>query len=141
MSQEESSMSDTNEIPGDEGVEACVPPPLPPLPAVLGPDDEEQRLLVLLRQETYRQRGEGFRSDWAFHQIAVREGLGAPLARSGRVTSGGKEYAFQVYAGDTLFNEVPRWSAVQRLSAALGGAIPASGVARDVLAASFAAAG
>ena len=135
-------MSDSTEVPAsDEGVEACVPPPLPPLPAVLGPDDEEARLLALLRQETYRLRGEGFHSDWAFHQAAATARLGAPLARSARVTSGGKEYAFQVYPGDTLFNEVPRWSEVQRLSSLLGGAIPAGGLGRDVLAASFAAAG
>ena len=125
---------------GEAGVEACVPPPLPPLPQVLG-QDEDERLLALLRQETFRQRGEGFRSEWAFHRMAVSEGLGAPLARSARIASGGKEYALQPFARDTLFNEVPRWGEVQRLSDVLGGAIPATGVAREVLAAAFASSG
>lgn len=135
-------MSDISDVQGDgEGVEGCVPPPLPPLAAVLGPSDDEARVLALLRQVSYLQRGEGFRSDWAFHQQAVKLGLGAPLARSGRIASGGKEYAFQGYASDVLFNEIPRWSDVQRLSGVLNGSIPPSGLGRDLLAASYAAAG
>lgn len=118
-----------------------------PGPAVLSDDDPAflERLRTFLQGETYRQRGEGFRSDWSFHQYAAKNGLGAPVAlsagKANQISFNGKTYGFQPFARDVLFNEIPKWSEVQSLSAALGGAIPASGVARLVLEASFAASG
>lgn len=134
----------------DEDVQ-CVPPPLPPLmppAAVLGSEDAapaDAQLWPLLAQETYRQRGEGFRGDWSFHQHAVRDSLGAPLAPSAsasdQIVVGGKRYGYQVFARDTLFNEIPRWDAVQSMNDALGGSIPAAGLARALLEASYRATG
>ncbi len=139
---------------------ACVPPP-PPAPAplslpaelhtppVLGregrSEKDAQRFWLFLQQETYRQRGEGFRSDWAFHQYAASNNLGAPLARSAPrgqwVRYGGKAYGFQPFARDTIYNEIPRWAAVESLHSIIGAAIPDSGLARQLLDASFLASG
>lgn len=129
----------------------CVPPPPPPpvdefsSPVLGGPGanvEAEQRLWVFLQQETYRQRGEGLRSDWAFHLYASRNNLGAPLARSApgpqQIRVNDKQYGFQVFAGDTVFNEIPKWSEVQSLNNLLRGSIPASGLARQILEASYA---
>jgi murein DD-endopeptidase MepM/ murein hydrolase activator NlpD len=132
--------------PDAPGLEGCVPPPLPPLPGdlVLGGEEvpeEQRRLWDMLQHEGFRQRAEGFRSDWAFHRVADDEDLGLPLARGARVVSDGKEYAYQVFARDTLFNEVPRWGEVQRLSQLAGGQMPSGGLALDILRASYAALG
>lgn len=134
----------------------CVPPPLPPEPpgetqedetlAVLGSSgdiDSEyaQRLWLFLQQESYRQRSDGFRSDWAFHLYATRNNLGAPLAPTARgdeqVQVGGTRYGFQPFGGDTLYNEIPQWSMVQSLNGLLDGTLPDSGLGRDLLAASY----
>jgi murein DD-endopeptidase MepM/ murein hydrolase activator NlpD len=120
-----------------------------PGPVVLSDDDPAfvARLRSFLQGETYRQRGEGFRSDWSFHQFASKNNLGAPLALSAvkakQVSFNGKTYGFQPFARDVLFNEIPKWGEVQSLNGALGGAIPAagSGVARLLLEAGFAASG
>lgn len=120
-----------------------------PGPAVLSDDDPAAmaRLRSFLLGETYRYRGEGFRSDWSFHQYAAKNNLGAPLALSAskakQVSFGGKTYGFQPFARDVLFNEIPKWGEVQSLNSALNGAIPPAGssVARLLLEAGFAAAG
>ncbi len=145
----------------DESI--CIPPPMPPLPeepvpmvlgddpgsaAVLGIETDpaaQQRLWRALQQEMFRLRGEGFRADWAFHITAARNNLGPPLSTSARaeqqVSFGGKKYGFQVFAGDTLFNEVPKWAEVQSLNALLNGSIPPSGLGRALLDAAYRAVG
>ncbi|HEX5689550.1 MAG TPA: peptidoglycan recognition family protein, partial [Roseiflexaceae bacterium] len=120
-----------------------------PGPAVLSDDDPafQARLRSFLLGETYRQRGEGFRSDWSFHQFGSKNNLGAPIALSAtkakQVSFGGKTYGFQPFARDILFNEIPKWGEVQSLNGALGGTIPAAGssAARLILEAGYAAAG
>jgi murein DD-endopeptidase MepM/ murein hydrolase activator NlpD len=139
----------------------CVPPPPPPPADLDVPDTTEpvlgasaagsvaqdaQRLWLFLQQETYRQRAEGFRHEWAFHLRATAENLGAPLARSARrpewVRFNNRDYGFQPFARDTLFNEIPLWSQVQSLNSLLSdGEIPPDGLARALLEASFRASG
>lgn len=106
---------------------------------------DQTRLWFFLQQETYRHRGEGFRSDWAFHQYAAVNGLGAPLAPSARsaeqVSSGGRRYGFQPFARDTLYNQIPNWTQVSSLALLLDGVIPPSGLGRDLLAATYRASG
>jgi len=94
-------------------------------------DAPSLRLRDALTSATYRQAGLTYRPDWAFHQLARSFALGAPLSDSLRVRIESTEYALQVYALDTLFNVVPRWSEVRRLRdlaltqgvAVLGGAV------------------
>ncbi len=143
---------------GDSTEVTCVPPEPPPATAVgplLGgivdpdlfgntPTDPQtlERFWTFLAQETCRQRGEGFQSTWAFHRYAFKHDLGAPLARtsdgSNQVAFGGKTYGFQVFARDTILNEIPRWTAVQSLNTMINGSIPANGLERQLLEASFA---
>ncbi len=106
---------------------------------------DSTRLWFFLQQETYRHRGEGFRSDWAFHQYAASNKLGAPLAPSARaadfVNSGGRQYGFQPFAFDTLYNQIPFWSQVSSMNLLLDGTIPAAGLGRDLLFATYRASG
>lgn len=74
------------------------------------------RLREALLTTTYRVVGQTYRPDWAFHQRARRDALGAPLSASYQILVEGRSYAIQVYALDTLFNLVPRWSEVRRMS-------------------------
>jgi murein DD-endopeptidase MepM/ murein hydrolase activator NlpD len=126
---------------------ACIPPPPPP-PAEMDPTSDPrdgQLLWSFLQQETYRQRGEGFRGEWAFHIHAANHNLGAPLMRSARgaeqVAAGGRRYGFQPFARDTIFNEIPLWTQVQSLNSLIDGTIPASGLEREMLEASYLASG
>jgi murein DD-endopeptidase MepM/ murein hydrolase activator NlpD len=142
----------------DGAVFNCVPlDPPPPTTPILGGNNTApvlgaavdpallERFWTFLVQETYRQRGGGFHSNWAFHRFALKNDLGAPLAPSSnqnnQVSVGGKSYGFQVFAHDTILNEIPQWTAVQRLSDLLGGNIPGSGLARQMLEASITATG
>ncbi len=75
------------------------------------------RLRDALLAQTYRAGGATYHADWAFHQLARSWNLGAPLSDSYRVSSGAGQYAIQVYAADTLYNVVPNWADVRRLSA------------------------
>ncbi len=77
------------------------------------PDGLGRRLL----EATYRSGGVTFRPDWAFHQYALLNRLGPPLGPSTTLKLDGRSYAYEVFAGDTIYNLVPNWSAVQRLSA------------------------
>ena len=118
------------------------PPPTPPPPGPIGnPLPEVEQLSELLLNESYSRRGEGYNSDWAFHQYAVQHGLGFPIGRSARLTVEGKSYAYQPFARDTLFNEVPNWGEVRRLSELLGGSIPPAGLGRALLEAAYRAGG
>lgn len=104
------------------------PPPEPPSTAVLRD---------ALRNEQFRQRADGYNADWTFHQVAVSQGLGAPMHRGGRLFLDGAEWNFQAFAADTLFNLVPQWGEAQRLSTLLGGSIPPDGLGRMLLDATF----
>lgn len=131
------------------------PEPPAPEPLALSPGvsfdigtkntEDRERLWSLLQNESFRQRGEGFRSNWAFHVYASKNNLGAPVARTAskaeRVDFGGKQYGFQVFAGDTLFNEIPQWSKVQSLHNLVGGTMPESGLQLALLEASYRACG
>jgi murein DD-endopeptidase MepM/ murein hydrolase activator NlpD len=121
------------------------PPPPEPRPLALfersreeiATTEQARRLWLVLQQEAYRQRAEGFRTDWSFPRYAVRHNLGIPLAYGRRLQMGDAEYAFQPYARATIFNEVPHWSKVQNLSHLLDGRIPVGGLTRSLLEASF----
>jgi murein DD-endopeptidase MepM/ murein hydrolase activator NlpD len=139
----------------EEVIAGAPPPPPEPIPLhmpesrppVLGdtPTEEEirdgRRLWLFLQHESYRQRGEGFRRDWAFHLFAASNNLGAPLSMSARgddqVRLGDERYGFQPFARDTIFNPIPRWTEISSLNATLGGVIPERGPARLLLEASF----
>jgi hypothetical protein len=75
------------------------------------------RLRDALLTQTYARAGTTYHPDWAFHQLARGWFLGAPLSGSYLVAAGADQYAIQVYATDTLYNVVPNWSDVRRLSA------------------------
>lgn len=128
----------------DVSDEPPAPPPSPPL-TVFGQSavdgEQAQQLWLTLQHEVYRQRAEGFRTDWAFPRYASQHNLGAPLSRGSRVSYAGKEYVFQPFARGLLFNEVPHWSDVQDLAQQINGTIPLGGLARELLNASFAATG
>lgn len=69
-----------------------------------------------LLDATFQAGGATFRPDWAFHQYAVINRVGPPVGKSVQIQVDGKEYAYQVFAADTLYNLVPDWSDVRRLS-------------------------
>lgn len=113
-------------------------PPPPPAPGPIGtPTPENETLIELLMEESYKRRGEGYNSDWAFHQYAVQNGLGFPISKSARIDAEGKSFAYQTFAHDTLYNEIPKWGDVQRLSDLLGGNIPQGGLGRTLLDATY----
>ena len=114
------------------------PPPPPPPPGPIGtPTPEVEELAELLMNESYSRRGQGYNSDWAFHQYAVQNDLGFPIGPSARLSVDGKSYAYQPFARDTLFNEVPNWGDVLRLADLLGGSIPPAGLGRALLEATY----
>jgi N-acetylmuramoyl-L-alanine amidase len=91
-------------------------------------DAGQTRLRDALLTETYQRGGAVYHPEWAFHQLARQWNLGCPISANYKVASGGSEYALQVYATDTLYNVVPNWSDVRRLSALTG---PQSAVLGD----------
>ncbi len=144
----------------EDEVPCCPPePPAPtPLPGapVLGgglsfaPESSadsqaSNRLWEFLTQETYRHRGGGFQSNWAFHRFAPKHDLGAPLAsvsgKASEISFNRKMYGFQVFGRDTIFNEIPQWTAIQSLNALLNSKIPSSGLERLLLEATYVATG
>src|SRR5439155_26365732 len=74
------------------------------------------RLRDALLGQTYARVGAIYHPDWAFHQLARGWNVGAPLSDSYRDASRAALYAIQVYATDTLYNIVPNWGSVRRLS-------------------------
>jgi hypothetical protein len=50
----------------------------------------------------------------------MKLGLGAPLGKSDPVALGSSQYNFQAYATDTLYNLVPNWGDVKRLTELFG---------------------
>src|SRR6266508_128579 len=118
------------------------PPPPPPLPGPIGnPTPEVEALVELLMDQSYSRRGEGYNSDWAFHQYAVQNGLGFPIGRSAQMQVDGQSYAYQPFARDTLYNQVPNWGDVRRMYELLGGSIPPGGLGRALLDATYRAGG
>ncbi|GIV89857.1 MAG: N-acetylmuramoyl-L-alanine amidase [Chloroflexus sp.] len=85
-----------------------------------------------LLEATYQAGGSPFRPDWAFHQYAVINRLGPPVGKSAQITVDGKQYAYQAFAVDTLYNLVPNWQDVHRLSQ-LTATDPATVKLRDAL--------
>jgi len=106
-----------------------------------------QDLRLALVRETYRQRGgdAGFNEDWAFHQCAVLNNLGAPIGPSAPgsrlIMIGDHAYGYQPFALDTVVSESEQWYMVESLNALLGGAMPTSGLNFELLKASYAASG
>jgi hypothetical protein len=76
----------------------------------------EVRLREALLGAVYAAAGMQYHPDWAFHQLARTLNLGAPLGKADPVTMGGAQYNFQAYATETLYNVIPNWSDVKRLS-------------------------
>ncbi len=117
-------------------------PPKPPAPGPIGtPTPEEELVMESLLNESFLARAEGYSSESAFDQYAVEHGLGMPLAKIAQINEGGKTYAFQPFARDTIFCEVPKWGDVKTLNDLLGGSIPPRGLGRALLDATYRACG
>jgi hypothetical protein len=101
------------------------------------PPPIDELVLERLLQESYARRAKGYHIGWAFHQYAVSNGLGMPLAPSKRITLDDKEYSYQPFARDTLYSEVPNWGEVRLLSELLDGSIPPAGLGRVLLEATY----
>ena len=86
-----------------------------------------------LLEATYQAGGSPFRPDWAFHQYAVARKLGPPVGKSAQITVDGKQYAYQAFAVDTLYNLVPNWKDVRQLSQISTATDPATVRLRDAL--------
>src|SRR5829696_7616106 len=114
------------------------PAPTPPPPGPIGsPTPEAEALAELLLDQSYSRRGEGYNGDWAFHQFAVQNRLGFPIGKSALVQVAGVTYAYQPFARDTLYNQVPNWGDVRRMADLLTGAIPVAGLGRVLIDATF----
>jgi N-acetylmuramoyl-L-alanine amidase len=77
---------------------------------------EQQPLRVALIQGMYRQAGETYHPEWAFHQYALRNPIGLPLSPSFRITVAKQEFRAECYALDVIYNPGERWSEIGRLS-------------------------
>jgi hypothetical protein len=77
---------------------------------------EQQPLREALLQGLYRQAGETYHPEWAFHQYALRNSIGPPLSPSLRITVAKQEYRAECYALDVLFNPGERWREIGCLS-------------------------
>lgn len=145
------SLADIGMLITDARGKRRVQPYLPPAPPVASTDglllgssvrSPEQELWVGLATVTWRQRGAQLRLNQAFSLHWGKFDLGAPLAPNEPppVALDGKTYNFQVFARDTIFNEGTQYAAVQSLANLLGpdiGAIPAGGVSRALIEASY----
>jgi N-acetylmuramoyl-L-alanine amidase len=76
---------------------------------------EQQPLREALIQGMYRQAGETYHPEWAFHQYALRTPIGPPLGPSFRITVA-QEFRAECYALDVIYNPAERWSEIGRLS-------------------------
>jgi hypothetical protein len=79
-------------------------------------DAANVKLREALLAETYKQAGVTYHADWAFHQQALKLNIGTPLSKSYQIKLEQTAYALQVYALDTLYNIVPKWSDVRRMN-------------------------
>jgi tetratricopeptide (TPR) repeat protein/CHAT domain-containing protein len=98
-------------------------------------------LRMKLLQATFSARGDGLHQS-PLHQRALELGVGAPLhATGGRISCEGSDYAYQVFARDTLFEDSERPGEAQCLSHLDGGRMPTSGLGLALLEASYRAVG
>jgi N-acetylmuramoyl-L-alanine amidase CwlA len=79
-------------------------------------DQRELQIREAILAELYRRAGTTYQPTWAFHQAARNYGLGAPLSGDYRVRINNNDYNIQIFALDTLYNIVPHWGDVRRLS-------------------------
>jgi N-acetylmuramoyl-L-alanine amidase len=77
----------------------------------------DQALAQALLEQLYQRVSNSFRADWPIHQYALREGLGAPLGRSFRISFNGLDYVAEAFALDVVYCVVGDWKALARLSA------------------------
>lgn len=94
-------------------------------------EDEQQRrpesppaLGDALLNVTFAAAQAQYHPEQAFHQYMLSElragrSLGNPLSEQQRVTVDGQAYVIQVFALDTIYAPVPRWTEIGRLSALL----------------------
>jgi hypothetical protein len=88
------------------------------------------RLRDALLSATYQQVGASYNPGWSFHQLARQWRLGAPISDAYGVDIEGVAYNMQVFALDTLYNIVPNWQDVRRLSGLVAEQMP--GGSREV---------
>ncbi|MCU0495294.1 MAG: N-acetylmuramoyl-L-alanine amidase [Chloroflexaceae bacterium] len=117
------------------------PPPTPPPGPIGTPTPNDERLIETLLRESYARRSQGYNANWAFHQAAVQQGLGAPIGPSTNLNVAGRVYNYQPFGRDTLYCEVPNWGDVQSLNALNNGNLPATPLARALTDATFRAGG
>lgn len=79
-------------------------------------DTGQVRLRDTLLSAVYAASGLSYHPEWAFHQMARVLNLGAPLGKRDPVTMGSAQYNMQVYATDTVYNVIPNWNDVKRLT-------------------------
>jgi N-acetylmuramoyl-L-alanine amidase CwlA len=121
-----------------EGWLASTRPPAPIAPpTIISPPPAIASLRDALRNEQFRRRGTGYNVDWSFHEVAAEQNLGAPWHGGGKLIADGAEWNYQAFARETLYNPVPVWGDVRRLSTLLGGSVPAAGLGRALLDATF----
>jgi N-acetylmuramoyl-L-alanine amidase len=77
---------------------------------------EQQPLREALLEGMYRQAGETYHPEWAFHQYALRTPIGSPLSPSFRITVANQEFSMECYSLDVIYSPVGRWSEIGRLS-------------------------
>jgi N-acetylmuramoyl-L-alanine amidase len=81
------------------------------------PGQGDWALAQALQEQLYRRVGSQLREDWPLHQQALREGLGAPLGRSFRISLDGRDYVAEAFALDVIYCVVGDWKTIARLSA------------------------
>jgi hypothetical protein len=87
-------------------------------------DPADVRLRDALLSATYQRVGANYNPGWAFHQLARQWRLGAPLSDAYGIDIEGVAYNIQVFALDTLYNIVPNWQDVHRLSSLVAEQMP-----------------
>lgn len=95
-------------------IAADTPPQPQPVPSTTALRDA-------LIQASFAAAGATVHPEQAFHQFMLSElragrPLGNPLAGQQQITVNGQAYVIQVFALDTIYSPVPRWSEVGRLS-------------------------
>ncbi|HEU5102079.1 MAG TPA: N-acetylmuramoyl-L-alanine amidase [Roseiflexaceae bacterium] len=77
----------------------------------------QQPLHEALLQAVYRQAGETYHPDWAFHEYALSTPIGPPIGPSLRLAVAEQQFSAACYALDVIVCPVGRWKAIERLSA------------------------
>lgn len=89
-------------------------------------DQRDLQIREAILGELYRRAGTSYQPTWAFHQAARNYNIGAPLSGDYRVRINNLDYNIQIFALDTLYNIVPNWSDVRRLSDLIPSPVQAS---------------